>query len=106
VVGHGGLARLPQASRLLITADAGGSNGYRSRLWKRELGGPGRPYRAAVTVCHFPPGTSEWNRIERRLFSHISMNWRGWPLVSHESGHPNHSSITAARGTSMPAEGP
>jgi hypothetical protein len=106
VVGHGGLACLPQASRLLITADAGGSNGYRSRLWKRELGALAARTGLAVTVCHFPPGTSKWNRIEHRLFSHISMNWRGWPLVSHESGHPNHSSITAARGTSMPAEGP
>jgi hypothetical protein len=74
----------PQASRLLITADAGGSNGYRSRLWKRELGALAARTGLAVTVCHFPPGTSKWNRIEHRLFSHISMNWRGRPLVSHE----------------------
>jgi hypothetical protein len=67
----------PQASRLLITADAGGSNGYRSRLWKRELGALAARTGLAVTVCHFPPGTSKWNRIEHRLFSHISMNWRG-----------------------------
>jgi hypothetical protein len=74
----------PQASRLLITADAGGSNGYRSRLWKRELGSLAERTGLAVTVCHLPPGTSKWNRIEHRLFSHISMNWRGRPLVSHE----------------------
>src|SRR5918993_1458830 len=69
---------------LLITADAGGSNGYRSRLWKVELGKLAAETGLAVTVCHLPPGTSKWNRIEHRLFSHISMNWRGRPLVSHE----------------------
>jgi len=74
----------PQASRLLVTADAGGSNGYRSRLWKVELGKLAAETGLAVTVCHFPPGTSKWNRIEHRLFSHISMNWRGRPLVSHQ----------------------
>jgi hypothetical protein len=74
----------PQASRLLITADAGGSNSYRSRLWKVELSRLAAETGLAVTVCHFPPGTSKWNRIEHRLFSHISMNWRGRPLVSHE----------------------
>ena len=74
----------PQATRLLITADAGGSNGYRSRLWKVELGKLAAETGLAVTVCHFPPGTSKWNRIEHRLFSQISMNWRGRPLVSHE----------------------
>jgi len=74
----------PQATRLLICADAGGSNGYRSRLWKVELGKLAAETGLAVTVCHFPPGTSKWNRIEHRLFSHISMNWRGRPLVSHE----------------------
>jgi hypothetical protein len=74
----------PQATRLLITADAGGSNGYRSRLWKVELGKLAAETGLAVTVCHLPPGTSKWNRIEHRLFSHISMNWRGRPLVSHE----------------------
>jgi DDE family transposase len=83
-VGHGGLARYPQASRLLITADAGGSNGYRSRLWNQELGSLAERTGLAVTVCHLPPGTSKWNRMEHRLFSHVSMNWRGRPLVSHE----------------------
>ena len=74
----------PQATRLLITADAGGSNSYRSRLWKVELGKLAAETSLAITVCHFPPGTSKWNRIEHRLFSQISMNWRGRPLVSHE----------------------
>jgi transposase len=74
----------PDATRLLITADAGGSNSYRGRLWKRELGALAERTGLAITVCHFPPGTSKWNRIEHRLFSHISMNWRGRPLTSHE----------------------
>src|SRR6266511_4389872 len=65
----------PDATRLLITADAGGSNGYRSRLWKVELGKLAAETGLQVTVCHFPPGTSKWNRIEHRLFSQISMNW-------------------------------
>jgi len=66
---------------LLITADAGGSNGARLRLWKWELQGLANRTGLAVTVCHFPPGTSKWNTIEHRLFSHIAMNWRGTPLV-------------------------
>jgi hypothetical protein len=74
----------PQATRLLLTADAGGSNGYRSRRWKVELGKLAAETGLAVTVCHLPPGTSTWNRIEHRLVSHTSMNWRGRPLVSHE----------------------
>jgi hypothetical protein len=79
-----GSAAYPEATRLLITADAGGSNGYRNRLWKRELGALAARTGLAITVCHFPPGTSKWNRIEHRLFSHISMNWRGRPLTSHQ----------------------
>ena len=79
-----GKVAYPQASRLLVTADAGGSNSYRSRLWKVELGKLAAETGLQVTVCHFPPGTSKWNRIEHRLFSQISMNWRGRPLVSHE----------------------
>jgi transposase len=75
----------PHATRLLVTADAGGSNGYRLRLWKAELARFAADIGLAVTVCHFPPGTSKWNRIEHRLFSHISMNWRGRPLASHEA---------------------
>jgi hypothetical protein len=74
----------PQASRLLITADAGGSNGYRLRLWKLELQKLADETGLEVAVCHFPPGTSKWNKIEHRLFSAITQNWRGKPLVSHE----------------------
>jgi hypothetical protein len=74
----------PHAERLLITADAGGSNGYRLRAWKTELARFAAETGLGVTVCHFPPATSKWNKIEHRLFSHISMNWRGRPLVSHE----------------------
>jgi hypothetical protein len=79
-----GQAAYPRARRLLITADAGGSNGYRTRAWKAELAAFALDSGLAVTVCHFPPGTSKWNKIEHRLFSHITMNWRGRPLVSHE----------------------
>jgi hypothetical protein len=74
----------PGASRLLITADGGGSNGYRSRLWKTELAALAAETALQITVCHLPPGTSKWNKIEHRLFSHISMNWRGRPLTSHD----------------------
>ena len=74
----------PQATRLLITADAGGSNGYRYRVWKSELAALAAQTGLAITVCHFPPGTSKWNKIEHRLFSHITLNWRGRPLTSHE----------------------
>jgi len=71
-----------RASELLITADAGGSNGSRLRLWKWELQKFANRTGLSITVCHFPPGTSKWNKIEHRLFSHIAMNWRGKPLVS------------------------
>jgi len=74
----------PGASRLLICADGGGSNASRSRLWKTELAGLAAETGLEITVCHLPPGTSKWNKIEHRLFSHVSMNWRGRPLVSHE----------------------
>jgi transposase len=73
----------PRSRRLLICADGGGSNGYRLRLWKVELQRFADESGLEVTVCHFPPGTSKWNKIEHRLFSHITMNWRGRPLVSH-----------------------
>jgi hypothetical protein len=79
-----GRAAYPHAERLLVCADAGGSNGYRVRAWKTELARFAAETGLAVTVCHFPPGTSKWDKVERRLFSHISMNWRGRPLVSHE----------------------
>ena len=74
----------PQAKRLLITADAGGSNGPRVRLWKWELQQLADETGLEISVCHFPPGTSKWNKIEHRLFSFISQNWRGKPLISHE----------------------
>ena len=75
----------PHARRLLICADGGGSNGYRVRLWKVELAAFAAQTALTITVCHLPPGTSKWNKIEHRLFSHISMNWRGRPLESHET---------------------
>jgi transposase len=76
-----GRARFPDATRLLVTADAGGSNGYRVRAWKWHLARLARDTGLEVTVCHYPPGTSKWNKIEHRLFSFISMNWRGRALV-------------------------
>ena len=79
-----GRAAYPHARQLLITADAGGSNSYRTRAWKAELAAFALETGLAVTVCHFPPGTSKWNKIEHRLFSHITMNWRGRPLASHD----------------------
>ncbi len=74
----------PRARRLLICADAGGSNGYRLRLWKLELARLADEIGVPIHVCHFPPGTSKWNKVEHRLFSAISMNWRGQPLTSYE----------------------
>jgi hypothetical protein len=75
----------PDATRLLVTADAGGSNGARLRLWKLELQRLADETGLEIAVCHFPPGTSKWNKIEHRLFSAITQNWRGKPLVSHET---------------------
>jgi transposase len=74
----------PTAQELLVTADGGGSNGGRVRLWKLELQGLADEIGLPIRVCHFPPGTSKWNKIEHRLFSFITMNWRGEPLTSHE----------------------
>src|SRR5215467_5716842 len=74
----------PEADQLLICADGGGSNGYRVRLWKYELSKMACETGLAITVCHLPPGTSKWNKIEHRLFSHTSMNWRGRPLTSQQ----------------------
>jgi len=74
----------PEASKLLITADSGGSNGARVRLWKTELQKLADDTGLEISVCHLPPGTSKWNKIEHRLFSFISQNWRGKPLVSHQ----------------------
>ncbi len=81
---HLGRERYPQATTLTITADCGGSNGNRLRLWKAELQRLADDTGLSIQVCHFPPGTSKWNKIEHRLFSFISQNWRGKPLISHE----------------------
>ncbi|HWT78406.1 MAG TPA: ISAzo13 family transposase [Candidatus Methylomirabilis sp.] len=80
-----GRASYPRTKRLLITADGGGSNGSRVRLWKVELQRLADETGLEISVCHFPPGTSKWNKIEHRLFSFVSQNWRGKPLVSHET---------------------
>lgn len=77
-----GLQSYPNATRLMITADGGGSNGSRVRLWKRELQAFADETGLSVSVCHYPPGTSKWNKIEHRLFCHITQNWRGKPLTS------------------------
>jgi transposase len=74
----------PEAKKLMLTADCGGSNGYRIRLWKTELQKLADESELEISVCHFPPGTSKWNKIEHRLFSHITTNWRGKPLTSYE----------------------
>ena len=93
----------PTADRLLICADSGGSNGYRTRLWKVELQRFADDAGLEVTVCHLPPGTSKWNKIEHRLFSHISMNWRGKPLVSHEVVVNLIAATTTAKGLKVKA---
>ncbi|MDQ3163305.1 MAG: ISAzo13 family transposase [Actinomycetota bacterium] len=80
-----GRARYPHASSLTITADCGGSNGNRTRLWKTELQQLADETGLAIRVCHFPAGTSKWNKIEHRLFSFISVNWRGKPLLSRQT---------------------
>ena len=79
-----GRSAYPEAKELLITADGGGSNGSRNRLWKLELQKFADEVGLIVSVCHFPPGTSKWNKIEHRMFSHITKNWRGRPLISYE----------------------
>ena len=94
----------PNAKRLLINADAGGSNGYRVRLWKVELAVLATEIGIPITVCHFPPGTSKWNKIEHRLFSHITMNWRGRPLTSHQVVVDLISATTTRTGLTVHAE--
>jgi hypothetical protein len=94
----------PTASRVLITADGGGSNGSRTRLWKTELATLAAQTGLTLTVCHLPPGTSKWNKIEHRLFSHISMNWRGRPLTSHEVIVQTIAATTTRAGLSVHAE--
>ena len=99
-----GQAEYPLARRLLITADAGGSNGYRTRAWKAELAALAVETGLEITVCHFPPGTSKWNKVEHRLFSHITMNWRGRPLTSHEVIVNTIAATTTATGLRVRAE--
>jgi len=99
-----GATAYPTASRLLITADGGGSNGSRTRLWKTELADLATELGLTITVCHLPPGTSKWNKIEHRLFSHISMNWRGRPLTSHEVVVQTIAATTTRTGLTVHAE--
>jgi hypothetical protein len=94
----------PAATRLLITADAGGSNGYRTRAWKTGLAALAAETGLAITVCHMPPGTSKWNKIEHRLFSAITMNWRGRPLTSHEVIVNSIAATTTSSGLKVHAE--
>ena len=80
-----GQSAYPDATTLYITADAGGSNGYRLRGWKHELQKLADETRLTIHVSHFPPGTSKWNKVEHRLFCHITANWRGTPLTTYET---------------------
>ena len=79
-----GVMSYPKATELLIIADGGGSNGYRIRLWKTQLQQLADETQLRISVCHLPPGTSKWNKIEHRMFAYITHNWRGHPLTSHE----------------------
>lgn len=94
----------PEAQKLVITADGGGSNGSRVRLWKIELQKLANELKIPIHVSHFPPGTSKWNKIEHRLFSFISMNWRGKPLVSHETIVNLIAATTTTKGLKVRAE--
>ena len=96
-----GKARYPDAGQLLICADGGGSNGYRVRAWKIELAKLAAETGLEITVCHLPPGTSKWNKIEHRLFSQITMNWRGRPLRTHQIIVDLISSTTTATGLTV-----
>ena len=98
-----GAARYPDATRLMITADAGGSNGYRVRMWKTELAKLAADTGLDITVCHYPPGTSKWNKIEHRMFSFITMNWRGRPLTSYRTIVELISATTTATGLRIQA---
>jgi hypothetical protein len=98
-----GRARFPEADRLLITADAGGSNGYGLRAWKVELARLAAETGLRITVCHYPPGTSKWNRIEHRMFSFITVNWRGRPLTTLRTIVELISATTTETGLSLQA---
>ena len=99
-----GKKRHPKAKRLLVSADSGGSNGYRIRLWKFELQKLANELKLPITVCHMPPGTSKWNKIEHRLFSFISINWRGKPLRSYRTIVQLIASTTTDTGLTVRAE--
>ena len=99
-----GSAMYPKSSKLLICADGGGSNGYRVRLWKKELQTLADETGMEIHVCHLPPGTSKWNKIEHRLFSYITINWRGKPLTSHEAVVDLIASTTTQSGLKVLAE--
>ena len=99
-----GQERYPNAKRLMITADGGGSNGARVRLWKIELQKFVDEIGIPVMVCHLPPGTSKWNRIEYRLFASITKNWRGKPLVSHRTIVQLIGATTTRKGLAVRAE--
>jgi len=99
-----GKARYPKAGRLMITADGGGSNGYRVRLWKIELQNLANSLGIPITVCHLPPGTSKWNKIEHRLFSFITLNWRGRPLRSFKTIVQLIAATTTTTGLTVRAE--
>ena len=98
---HEGHGLYPNAARILITADAGGSNGWRLRLWKLELQSFSDEIGMPIAVCHFPPGTSKWNKIEHRLFSFISSNWRGEPLLDYETVIKLIAKTTTAKGLTV-----
>ena len=93
----------PDAGRLLVTCDAGGSNGWKNRGWKTGLAELAQETGLQITVCHFPPGTSKWNKIEHRLFSQITLNWRGRPLTSHDVVVNTISAVTTATGLTVTA---
>jgi hypothetical protein len=99
-----GRVRYPKANHLLITADGGGSNGHRVRLWKIELQNLANSLRLPITVCHLPPGTSKWNKIEHRLFSFITINWRGKPLRSFKTIVQLIAATTTTTGLAVRAE--
>ena len=99
-----GQNRYPNATRLLVTADGGGSNGHRIRLWKVELQALANRLRIPITVCHLPPGTSKWNKIEHRLFSFITINWRGKPLRSFQTVVQLIAATTTKTGLTVRAE--
>ena len=94
----------PKATELLITADGGGSNGSRNRLWKKMLQQLSNSEGIQISVCHFPPGTSKWNKIEHRMFSYVSINWRGRPLINHETIVNLIANTKTSKGLSIQAE--